>query len=129
MDHLTPLIECEQIHPTLSVSDVGCTVDFYTQKLGFVLAFAEGKPATFVGLNLGQVQIFMTKGTPSPFGCCIYFVVGNADELCVHHRANGVEILEGPQDRDDGLRDYTVRDQDGYALSFGHHLRTSRDCD
>jgi len=52
----------------------------------------------------------------------VYFVVGNADDLYEFQRANGVEIVQEPGDREYGIRDYRVRDLDGYELAFGHHL-------
>ena len=75
-----------------------------------------------VGVNLGQVQMFLEQGTPGPQGCSVYFVVDDADALCEFQRANGVEIVVPPEDRAYGLRDYSVRDLDGYRLSFGHRL-------
>ena len=117
-----PQIECEQHHAILSVSDVRIAADFYTKRLGFTLAFIEGDPATFAGVNLGHAQMFLQKGEPCPQGCSVYFVIGNADELCEFHRANGVEVVETPDDRPYGLRDYSVRDLCGYYLTFGHRL-------
>ena len=120
---IRPHIECEQHHATLSVSDVASAAEFYTTKLGFRLAFAEGDPPTAAGLNFGHLQMLLQKGTPSPGGCSVYFVVGNADELYEFHRANGVDVVETPQDRPYKLRDYTIRDLCGYYLNFGHRLR------
>jgi len=120
-----PLIECEQHHATLSVSDVRAAAEFYARKLGFTLAFTEGDPPTFAGVNLGRVQIFLQQGTPAPQGCSVYFVVGNADELYEFHRSNGVNVVEAPKDRPYKLRDYTVRDLYGYYLNFGHRLRNT----
>jgi catechol 2,3-dioxygenase-like lactoylglutathione lyase family enzyme len=117
-----PHVDCEQHHATLSVSDVLAAADFYTKKLGFSVGFTWGDPPTMAGLNLGHVQIFLNKGTPTPQGCSVYFVIGDADELYEFQRANGVEIVEAPQDRPYGLRDYTVRDLYGYCLNFGHRL-------
>jgi catechol 2,3-dioxygenase-like lactoylglutathione lyase family enzyme len=117
-----PDIECERHHPCLAVGDVPAAVEFYTTKLGFWLAFEDGDPPTFAGVNLGQVQIFLEQGTPSPQGCAVYFLVGDADELYAFQRTNGVEIMEPPGDRPYGIRDYTVRDLNGYRLRFGHHL-------
>jgi hypothetical protein len=48
--------------------------------------------------------------------------VGDADQLYAFHRANGVEIAHEIDDREYGLRDYVVRDLNGYYLSFGHHI-------
>jgi catechol 2,3-dioxygenase-like lactoylglutathione lyase family enzyme len=117
-----PEVECEQQHASLRVSDVLAAVDFYTKKLGFHPGFTWGDPPTIAGVNLGNVQMFLEKGTPNPKGCAVYFVVGSADELYEFQRANGVEILEAPGDRPYGLRDYRVRDLHGYELGFGQHL-------
>jgi catechol 2,3-dioxygenase-like lactoylglutathione lyase family enzyme len=123
-----PQVECEQHHATLSVSDVQLAADFYADKLGFIVAFTEGSPPTFAGVNLGQVQIFLAKGTPAPQGCSVYFVVNDADALCQFHSANGVEVIESLRDQPYGLREYTVRDFDGYHLTFGHRLGRGAAC-
>jgi Uncharacterized protein conserved in bacteria len=115
-----PVIECDQQHPSLFVPDVKRSAEFYAEKLGFKTAFLWGEPTTMAGMNLGHVQMFLEQGTASPAGCSLYFVVGNADELCEFHRANGVEIVVEPEDREYGLRDYRIRDLNGYEMSFGH---------
>jgi catechol 2,3-dioxygenase-like lactoylglutathione lyase family enzyme len=73
-----PHVECERHHPILSVSDVLAAADFYTKKLGFRLGFTWGDPVTFAGVNLGNVQIFLGQGDPSPKGCEVYFHIGDA---------------------------------------------------
>lgn len=117
-----PETQCEQHHTILPVSDLEAAIDFYTNKLGFWLAFRWGNPSSMAGVNLGNVQIFLHLGTPNPNGCGMYFVVGDADELYEFHKANGVEIVVRPDDRNYGLRDYGVRDLYGYKLDFGHRL-------
>jgi catechol 2,3-dioxygenase-like lactoylglutathione lyase family enzyme len=117
-----PEIECEQEHAVLAAPDVRAAATFYATKLGFKVAFTWGEPPSYAGVNIGNVQMFLNLGEANPKGVEVYFVVGNADELYEFHRANGVEILVEPGDRDYGLRDYRVRDLNGYHLSFGHHL-------
>ena len=119
---VAPQVECEQEHASLYVRDVAAAAEFYSTKLGFTIAFTYGEPPTMAGVNLGNVQMFLEKGTPSPEGCSVYFVVGNADELFEYQRDNGVEIVVQPGDREYSLRDYRIRDLDGYELSFGHQL-------
>lgn len=117
-----PRIDCDRYHATLYAVDVLAAVDFYTDKLGFSPGFTWGDPPTFAGVNLGDVQVFLGQGTPDPRGCDLRFVVGDADELHDFHRVQGVEIVELPGDRPYGLRDYTVRDLNGYILGFGHYI-------
>jgi uncharacterized glyoxalase superfamily protein PhnB len=109
-----PEVECEQVHPSLSVGDVQAAAEFYTKQLGFWLAFIFGDPPSMAGVNLGNVQMFLELGTPCSTGCSVYFVVDNADELYEFQRANGVETVQPPGDREYGLRDYRVRDLNGY---------------
>jgi catechol 2,3-dioxygenase-like lactoylglutathione lyase family enzyme len=118
-----PVIECEQLHPGLTVADLPASIEFYTRKLGFHLGFTWGDPATFAGLNLDKVQIFLAKGTPKPSSdsSVAYFVVDNADDLYEFHSSSGVEIAQAIDDRPYGMRDYTVRDLNGYYLGFGRH--------
>jgi uncharacterized glyoxalase superfamily protein PhnB len=118
-------VECEKYHACLAVGDVRAAIQFYTEKLGFWLAFAEGTPANFAGVNLGGVQVFLEQGTPASQGCSLYFVVNDADRLYQLHRSAGVEIIEPPGDRAYALHDYTVRDNFGYRLTFGHHPKCS----
>lgn len=118
-----PQVDVEQFHAALAVADVVAAVEFYKHRLGFHHAFDWGDPPTMAGVNLGETQIFLQAGTPAPEGCSLYFVVGNADDLFEMHRDNGVEIVETPGDRPWGIHDYTVRDLDGYRLSFGHRLQ------
>ena len=121
-----PHVECEQHHAILSVADVAASSSFYATKLGFWVAFTEGDPPTFAGVNLGRVQIFLRQGAPSPVGPSVYFVVGDADALHAYQEAGGVEVVVAPGDRPYGLRDYSVRDLDGYVLTFGHRLPWNR---
>src|SRR3989442_1628935 len=113
-----PFIECDQIRPTLTVSDIPTAMEFYISKLGFQEAFTWGEPPTFAGVNLGKVQVFLQKGTPNPSseGGGVCFAVGDADRLYEFHRANGVEITVPIDDRLYGIRDYSVRDLYGYCL-------------
>jgi uncharacterized glyoxalase superfamily protein PhnB len=124
MTHPMPPVYCERLNPGLPVTDVRAAVDFYTNNLGFKPGFMwpDGEAPTMAGVTLGDVQVFLEKGSPNPAGIAVYFVVGNADELCDAQRANGVEIVEEPGDRPYGLRDYLARDLYGYRLGFGHYI-------
>jgi catechol 2,3-dioxygenase-like lactoylglutathione lyase family enzyme len=121
-DPVVPPVDCELIHPTLPVADIAGAVDFYTRVLGFHGGALQGDPPTFAGVELGQVSLHLIPGTPNPAGCSVYFVVGDADELFRFQQAGGATIVSPPTDRPWGLREFTVRDRDGYRLTFGHRL-------
>ena len=60
------MIEWEQHHTGIVVSDLETAIDFYTNKLGFWLGFRWGEPTTMAGVNLGHVQIFLEHGERRP---------------------------------------------------------------
>jgi catechol 2,3-dioxygenase-like lactoylglutathione lyase family enzyme len=64
-----PRVQCELHHATLSVPDVGAAAEYYATKLGFTLAFTEGDPPTFAGVNLDHVstatELFGEFATPN----------------------------------------------------------------
>jgi uncharacterized glyoxalase superfamily protein PhnB len=120
--HAAPDVDCVQQHPLLYVSDLLAAIDFYTTKLGFRHGFTWGDPPDMAGVNLGDVSIHLMEGTPTPDGCALYFVIGDADALYEYQLANGVEIVRPPQDMPWGMRDYRVRDLYGHLLGFGHNL-------
>ena len=117
-----PQVDCERLHPGLHVPDLMAAVEFYTTKLGFTFGFTWGEPPSFAAVSLGDTQLFLSEGTPGPEGCTVFFVVGDADELYAFQRASGVEVVEEIGDREYGLRDYVVRDLNGYRLTFGQYI-------
>src|ERR1700734_973227 len=117
-----PLVECERTQACLAVSDLAAAIEFYVTKLGVRFGFTFGEPATFAGLNLGKVGIFLKKGASAPSAGAVFFTVGDADALYAFHRANGVEVVEEIGDREFGMRDYVVKDLYGYRLIFGHDI-------
>ena len=96
-----PHIDCEQHHATLSVSDVRAAADFYANKFGFTVAFTQGEPPTFAGVNLGHTQIFLNKGTPAPQGCSVYFVGDDAAEQLDSRACRRVSAVARRQRRGD----------------------------
>jgi uncharacterized glyoxalase superfamily protein PhnB len=116
-----PPVACDQLHAELAVSDLGAALEFYTAKLGFDVAFTWGEPPTMAGVNLGEMQIFLSQGTPNPKGHAVYFVVDDVNGLYDFHVESGVEVVEPVGDREYEMRDYMVRDLYGHLLSFGQH--------
>ena len=114
-----PVVECERFHPGLPVPDISAAADYYVNTLGFRLLF---KAPEIAGVDLGGESLHLTGGKPNPEGCSVYFVVGDADEFYEFHKANGVDILYPPTDQPYELRDYRIKDLNGYELVFGHRI-------
>jgi catechol 2,3-dioxygenase-like lactoylglutathione lyase family enzyme len=111
-----------RFHPGLNVPDVAAAAEYYTKTLGFRLLFMAGEPPGIAGVDLGGVSLHLLEGTPNPGGCSIYFVISDADEFYEYHRSKGVEIVKPPTDQPYELRDYRIKDLNGYELVFGHRL-------
>lgn len=121
-DPYIPSITCEQFHPTLLVRDLTASVSFYTEKLGFEPGFTWGDPPHLAGVNLGKVSLHLGLGAPGPASASVYFVVDDVEAMYALHEKNGVELPAAPEVKPWGLREYEVRDPDGYTLGFGQHV-------
>lgn len=120
-----PYIECKQVLPTLQVSDINKTIDFFIQKLGFTLCFVWGEPTTYAGVGLGDVMIHLAKFPADKIERSeVNFVVNDANALYKMHQENDVPIRVPIGDREYGLRDYGVSDPDGNQIGFGHYIYT-----
>jgi catechol 2,3-dioxygenase-like lactoylglutathione lyase family enzyme len=111
----------------LAVADVAAAVRFYRDKLGFTGEWLWGEPATFGGVSWGKVSIMFCL-QPALAGHIAghqhaFFVTG-LDRLYERHRDNGVEVVSPPGDKPWGLREYTVRDPNGYHLRFWEPITT-----
>lgn len=120
-----PNIECGQVFPLMPVLDITAAVDYYTQQLGFKPGFTWGDPPTFAGVNLGAVSMHLSANVPGAAPSSAYFIVEDANALFDFHAANGVQIVERPDNRDYGLMDYKIRDPWGNELGFGHYIYTA----
>ena len=118
----------ETVHPIVGSLDLARSIDFYTNKLGFELAFQDSADnPNYVGLRRGQVLLhmqFQYDYEMSPIR--LRFRVADADELYSEFVKRGVEITEaGIQDTAWGSREFALWDPDKNALTFFHFLPMS----
>ncbi len=116
--------------PELFVPDVEEAVRFYTEKLGFTLQRAEG--STFAIVRLGEAMIMLMHDAyyTGPkrelenrgAGLDIRVVVPDADAMYERAKAAGMPVMHDIADRDYGLRDFIVRDPNGFRLRFATPL-------
>ncbi|MHC2621399.1 catechol 2,3-dioxygenase-like lactoylglutathione lyase family enzyme [Bradyrhizobium huanghuaihaiense] len=104
------------------VSDIAASLAFYRDVLGFEVTFEYGQPLSYVCLCRDEVGLHLlaasrTKRLAGQGGLCIF--VRDVDQLYAEVSARGARLLNRPEDRDYGMRDFDVVDADGNQLTFG----------
>jgi ribosomal-protein-alanine N-acetyltransferase len=115
------------VQPVLAVADVRATAEFYRHKLGFTIGFLFGEPPTYAGLWRGDwsatganIHLARIDTASGGHGLSLYVNVGPAiDELYVAYKACGVDMLGEVEQRPWGMREFAIRDCNGYVLRFG----------
>ena len=120
----------------LFVPDVEAGVRFYTEKLGFDLLRLERgtiegcQQGTFAVVGLERAALLIAHRSlegglalpPGGGAIDIRIVVDDVDALYGRARDSGVDIVQELADRDYGLRDFIVRDPNGFRLRFASPL-------
>ncbi len=127
--------ELAAITVELFVPDVEASVRFCTEKLGFDLIRLEREmvsgreQATFAIVGVGDAVMMLAHGslyvrggegrtTPRGVGIDTRIVVDDVDAMYRRATNNGVTIVHDIGDRPYGLRDFIIRDPDGFRLRF-----------
>src|SRR5262249_29282755 len=108
----------------------GRTVAYYRDTLGFHVDFEHGSPLIHARVSSGdrdgpsaariRFESSATTGTPS---CYLYVYVGQRlDDLFAGFRGRRVQIVSEPKDCPWGLRQFEIRDCNGYLLTFAAEL-------
>ena len=120
-----------QLHgmqPVLFVPDIHSTVAYYRDVLGFHADFVAGDPPAHARVvadpsySSPTVHIRfepLEAGTILSPSTYLWLHVGSGlNDLCELYRGRGVRIVEEPEDKPWGLRQFTVEDCNGYMLCF-----------
>src|SRR5262249_446601 len=111
----------------LAVADVVDTVRYYRDKLGFTGEWLWGDPPDFGGVTWGKVGVMFCLQpalAATIQGHQHAFLASGLDRLHERHRNNGVQVISPLEAKPWGLREYTVRDPNGYHLRFGEPITT-----
>jgi uncharacterized glyoxalase superfamily protein PhnB len=100
---------------------------YYQDQLGFEIHFVWGEPAEYVVTNReDSVGIHFVKQQdgfqPSQAHISLYIFVYDVDRLYLELKAKEVEIVNPIGTREWGMRDFDIKDPNGYLLSFGTHV-------
>lgn len=120
------------IHPIFLVHDVVKTAEYYRDKLGFTFNRYWGEPPCFCIVWRDSVEIFL-KGPECPGqelvvrpnrshsdAWDVYIRVTDADAMCAELRGKGVKIVREPENTVYEMREFEIKDINGYAICFAH---------
>jgi uncharacterized glyoxalase superfamily protein PhnB len=111
--------------PIFAVHDVKATIDFYQKVLGFGQPWFWGDPVTFGGINWGDVNVMFCQQpliAEHVEGHMHWFWVEDVNGLHAQHVAAGAKVVAELGNRPWGVREYAVRDPNGYHLRFAGPL-------
>lgn len=105
--------------PQLPVTDVAATQAWYSDVLGFEIAWASSE---FGAVWQDRVEIFFARvAKPAP-GACLCVRVENADALRELYGERGARIVSEIEDKPWGMREFTLEDLNGHWLRIGHPI-------
>lgn len=117
----------------LLVADVGRSTEWYVEALGFRALFVMSHPSTgepyMAHLRRGKYQdIMLVHGVCNHNrdieGIVLTFSFGeNIDAFAYGAKEAGAEVVGGPANTSWNTREVTLRDPDGYLLTFTHGPR------
>jgi catechol 2,3-dioxygenase-like lactoylglutathione lyase family enzyme len=115
----------KETHPILGTRDIQRAIKFYTQRLGFQLAFRDKTdPPNYVGFRRDAVELHMQFQFEHEMGTIrLRFLVEDPDALFNEYRQCGVDC--SPNKVDDtqwGTREFALYDLDRNALTFYRDL-------
>lgn len=117
------------VTPVFQVVNLKKAIDFYTNALGFEQDFIYGEPAYYAGVRKDSIAIHLNQASESRqplVGKGIVFIFcDEVDAYCEKVKQLGAVVVEEPEDRPYGVRDFGVKDIDGNTLCFGCSLEES----
>ena len=104
------------------VSDIAASLAYYRDVLGFQVTFQYGQPLSYACLCRDEIAVHLlassrTKRLPGHGAICVF--VRDVDQIYAEVSGRGAKLLNQPEDRDYGMRDFDVVDADGNQLTFG----------
>jgi catechol 2,3-dioxygenase-like lactoylglutathione lyase family enzyme len=105
--------------PQLACRDLEETLDYYRDVLGFEVVWQRDEPAESACMVRDQVRIFLVTDPELASrvrGQEIVLFVDELDRLFEEHQECGADIISDIHDEPGGLREYTIRDNNGYYL-------------
>jgi catechol 2,3-dioxygenase-like lactoylglutathione lyase family enzyme len=104
-----------------AVTDVVQSVAFYRDVLGFQERWLWENPPTFGCIGMGKAEVFLCRQPDHEGrveGLMHFFEADDVEALHALHRSKGAPIISPLENKPWGIREYAVRDINGYHLRF-----------
>ncbi len=111
--------------PTLSVTSVEKSIEYYTTVLGFTKNWdwpADEENKTFGSIQNGEVTVFLHENEQGARPVVVYYAlkdVDDVDKLHEQYKAAGAKIKQPPTDQVWSTREMLVEDIDGHVMRIG----------
>src|SRR5690348_13579047 len=105
--------------PILYASDVGKSIQYYTEVFGLTNHWCWDDAASFGGVSKDGVELFFCKGGQGHPGTWLSIMVNDVDGLYQRILEKKGKVLSPPKDMEWGLREMLVEDPDGHIIRFG----------
>jgi len=124
--------EIVRFAPYFPVPDVANAGTYYRDVLGFNCEYSAGEPPEFAQYSRnGCALMFRRVANPAAISpneqqggtWDVFFWVNDADALFEELTAKGAAVVYGPTIQPYGIKEFAVRDPNGYVLGFGQELR------
>jgi GNAT superfamily N-acetyltransferase len=112
--------------PVLAVADVEATVNYWHNVLGFPYKWTWGEPANHGGVSWNNAFIQFSldpKLAAISDGHSVWIKTRQLKKLFEIHRNNGADIVVSLTDRPWGMREYAVKEINGYYLYFSEPIQ------
>src|SRR4051794_32692905 len=118
----------KETHPILGTRDIQRAIEFYTQRLGFVLAFGDkAEPPNYVGFRRDAVELHMQFQFEHEMSTTrLRILISDPDALFHEYQQRGVECSPtGVRDTPWGTREFSLYDLDRNSLTFYQRLKNA----
>jgi len=106
------------------VSDLGASLRFYTDVLGFSERFRFGN---YAGVEYGEVQIHLSgpgaTNRKAVGQSSIYIFCDDVDSYYAEVASKGAKVKAPPKDYEYGMRDFIIEDSDGNLVGIGQESK------
>lgn len=108
------------------VADIGKSLAYYRDALGFDVTFQYGEPLFYACLCRDEVALHLlaankSKQLPGHGGLCVF--VKDVDAVHAELVERGAKVIKAPQDYAYGMRDFDLVDLDGNRITYGMESR------